>query len=491
VTKKIPDMIKRIMQEIVVAGYSVFVVGGAVRDLMLGREPKDYDLTTDALPEEIVAVANRAGWKVVERLGQNFGVVAVVAYGEVVEIATFRGESYGVDSHRPEKVWKAETLEEDLSRRDFTCNAMALDLDGNVYDLFGGEEDIKAGLLRTVGVPDKRFAEDALRMFRACRFAAELGFAIDPAILQAIPGQVAKVGGLSLERVREEMRRILVAAWPSRGLEPLVMSGLASAQCRVKSARGVEVVPILPELVHLVDMPQNPRFHVYDVWRHTLKTVERVPQDLTLRWAALLHDVAKGLPGIRGIGEGGRLTDYGHDKAGAEMAEKILQRFGFSNEFRSRVVWLIARHMRVTITGDDRPVWRWLRGEARSGSFRKSCQLQEAFMQLGQLCIADMAATGTAQNLEIPRLFMLRIMEMTELMPVSTGDLHYRAEVIRDMLGDVRWIGPFLKNALGRVQDGMLENNEASLEEAARRWRKRQGGQNIPEGGQSLPTDNG
>lgn len=464
------------MREITASGYEVFVVGGAVRDLLLGREPKDYDLTTDARPDELVALAEKAGWKAVDQLGRNFGVVAVVVEGEPVEIATYRGECYGVDSHRPEQVWRAESLEEDLSRRDFTFNAMALDLSGKLYDPFDGKWDLDSGVIRTVGSPKNRFQEDALRMFRACRFASELGFAIDPALLEAIPGQLGRVAGLSLERVREEIRRILLSKWPSRGLDALVSSGLAGAECSARSPAGVRYTPILPELLHLVNMPQNPLFHAYDVWRHTLKTVEGVPGDPTLRWAALLHDVAKGMPGIRGVGEDGRLTDYGHDKAGAEIAEKILQRFDLGKALRKRVVWLISRHMRLTAVlgrNDDPALWRWLRNEARAGLFRSSGQLAESFWQLGLLCSADIAATGTAVDLGPHEAFAAGLADVAGRMPVSTRDLHYNTKTIQEILGRVDYMGPFLKNALMRVQDGNLDNCESTMEQAAQRWRKR------------------
>lgn len=475
VTYLIPHKIKMIMQEIEKTGRSAFVVGGAVRDLLVGREPKDYDLATDARPQEIIALAKRAGWKTIDQLGQNFGVVAVVVESEPVEIATYRTDCYDSDACSPAMARQADNLAEDLSRRDFTFNAMALSMTGELYDPFGGRADLANGLIRAVGMPEQRFAEDALRMFRACRLAAEFGFSIDQSVLDVIPDQLDRVAGLSLERVREEIRRILLAKWPSRGMDALVRSGLAGAECSVRLPDGSKKVPILPELLHLVDMPQNPRFHRYDVWQHTLRTVEGAPCDLTLRWAALLHDVAKGLPGIRGAGEGGKLTDYGHDKVGAEIAAEILQRFGLNKRFRNRVVWLISRHMRVTVwrNDDSGPVWHWLRTEARSGNFRSSAQLAEAFFALGQLCLSDMAATGTVTDLSQPEAFARRLALMAGQMPVGTGDLRYNTDALRAIFGGVELMEPFLKNILTRVQDRVLENSERAVEEAARRWMKR------------------
>lgn len=471
----IPANIKIIMQEILAGGHAAYLVGGAVRDLLLGRIPADFDLATDAAPEDIIALATRAGWKTVDSLGRNFGVAVVVVNGEAVEVATYRGEHYGADSHRPEKVWFSTTLAEDLSRRDFTINAMALSIDGILQDPFDGRKDLSAGLLRAVGRPRQRFAEDALRMFRACRFAAELGFDIDGAVLEAMPANLSRVSGLSMERVREEIQRTLLAKQPERGLDALVISGLAGAQCRVTRAAVSECLPILPELSHMVGLNQNSRFHLHDVWRHTLKTVEGVPADLTLRWAALLHDVAKGLPGIRGTGRDGFPTDYGHDQYGAQIAKKILGRFQYGKALVDRVGWLIARHMRVTARREDndRAIWRWLRSEARSGEFRNAGQMAAAFTQLGKLCLADSAATGRAGDLAIPRLLANELAALAAQMPVNTTDLNYQADSLRDILGKPHDMGTFLKNVLARVQDGVLPNTSAAIENSARRWLER------------------
>ena len=317
-----------------------------------------------------------------------------------------------------------------------------------------------AGVIRTVGLPQNRFAEDALRMFRACRFSAQLGFEISQDILEAIPGQLGRVSGLSMERVRQELQLILLSDHPARGLDALVSTGLANAECRVRSADSLQAIPILPELLHLVDMPQNPRFHTNDVWQHTLNTLRGVPHELIIRWAALLHDVAKGLPDIRGSKQDGEPTDYGHDRAGAELADEILRRFEYSKHFRKRVSWLVARHMRVTVWDKDgEAIRRWLREEARSGNFRNSVQLAEAFTQLELLSLADAAATGAAVNWDLQRSFAGILVSMAGRMPVGTGDLRYKTEVIQPILGDSKFMGPFLKNALVRVQDGVLENN--------------------------------
>jgi tRNA nucleotidyltransferase/poly(A) polymerase len=171
-----PVYIEKVLAALETAGFEAYVVGGAVRDLLSGTEPEDFDVTTKARPEEVCAVARHAGWGLVDKLGQNLGVVVVLVDGHSVEVATFRGERYGADAHRPAAVWYCDSLEEDLSRRDFTVNAMAMDRNGKVYDFHGGRRDLALRVLRTVGNPRRRYAEDALRMYRACRFVAQLGF---------------------------------------------------------------------------------------------------------------------------------------------------------------------------------------------------------------------------------------------------------------------------------------------------------------------------
>ena len=175
---RFPAYVLKTLQILNAAGYEAYVVGGAVRDLLLGLEPGDYDITTSGRPEQVAAVLRAAGYSLAEKLGENFGVVVAVTGGHALEIATFRNEryAYGQDAHRPAEVWYCDTLKEDLSRRDFTVNAMAMDREGNLFDYYGGQQDLRAKLLRTVGDPRKRFAEDALRMYRACRFVAQLDF---------------------------------------------------------------------------------------------------------------------------------------------------------------------------------------------------------------------------------------------------------------------------------------------------------------------------
>ena len=471
----LPDHVVAILTALTTAQYQAYVVGGAVRDLLRGEQPQDYDIATDAKPEDVIAIAGQQGWKVIDKLGRNFGVVLLVVNGHKAEVATFRGERYGADSHRPETVWYAAAIEEDLSRRDFTVNAIALTADGMVIDPYGGRQDLAAKVIRTVGDANIRFAEDGLRMFRACRLAAQLNFVVDEATLTAIVANVNRSAGLSLERVRAELDKMLVAPAAAAGLDAFVSSGLAAGCCRICEAGVSKTIAILPELIHLVAMPQNPQFHDYDCWRHTLLTVHHSPPEAAVRWAALFHDVAKGLAGIRGIGKAGQITDYGHDKLGTEMTAQALARLQLPGALRKRVVWLVANHMRFHFHAhenkDAKGLERWVRAEALSGQFRNNSELSAAFAELIQLGTADAVASGKSDAI-IPAVtsFSQRLLAAVHAMPVHTADLAYEAEQLLVVLGEPSRMGPFLTNTLRRIQDGRLANRQEIIVAAARQW---------------------
>lgn len=472
----IPKNVYAVLEALYDGGYEAYIVGGAVRDMLIGRKVKDYDITTRARPEEIIALAERKGWRVIDRLGQNFGVVMLVVEGTPMEVTAFRGERYGEDSHRPAKVWYAETLEEDLARRDFTMNAMAISPDGQIIDPFEGRTDLAKGLIRTVGNAEERFAEDALRMFRACRFAAELGFTLEDDLLGAMRGNLYRIRFLSLARVRQELDRLLLGNYCSLGLEAFASGGLMSAVCRVKREGKFLVVPILPEIEHLLGLSQNPRYHIYDVWRHTLAAVNGVSSDLTLRWAALLHDIGKGLPSVRGVNREGQPTDHGHDKAGAELAAQILTRLQVPVKIRQRVVWLVENHMRFHFYAHEPEAVAvtWVRSAARSGKFADNAEMSAAFGQLVAVCRADVLATGLAQAVRDKAVeFGETLLTLVVAMPVHTRDLVYVSSEIGDTIGRGQEFGLFIKTALRRVQDGELANTPEEIGKAAAKWAAR------------------
>lgn len=290
----LPDYVKAAMQMLLESDFEAYVVGGAVRDLFLGKVPDDYDIVTNARPDEIRLLAAKKHYGLVSQLGQNFGVVMVLVGKKSVEIASYRNETYGADAHRPAEVWYCDTLEEDLGRRDFTINAMAVDIEGHLTDEYSGMEDLNHKILRTVGNADKRFEEDALRMFRACRFVAQLGFAYDGNIPKAMKNNLKRVNGLSLERVKVELDKLLCGAYASQGLKLMVGTGLAKESCRVRENKTEEEIPILPELSALVGVEQNPAFHQYDVWQHTLEALNNGDRSLAVSWVFCSTILLKG-----------------------------------------------------------------------------------------------------------------------------------------------------------------------------------------------------
>lgn len=490
----LPPLINKILTLLTEAGYEAYVVGGAVRDLLLELVPGDFDVTTSARPEAVGKIMTDAGFKIIGELGQNFGVVVVHRDGQTVEIATFRGEAYGQDAHKPEQVWYCDDLPSDLSRRDFTVNAMALDLQGRIYDYYGGCSDLQHKLLRTVGDAESRYREDALRMYRACRLVGQLGFDYvqtgniksafgEPGTPYYLPQSygfpVLCSAGLSLERVRTELNKLLLSPWAGKGLMLFLATGLAGASCRVRSNGSDRSIAVLPELTHLAGLPQNPRFHCYNVWEHTLAAIDNSPSDLIIRWALLLHDVGKGLPEVRKLNQDGQPSDHGHEAVSAVMAAAILTRLQYPAAFIKRVVWLVSRHMRfapMLVTG-ERTLLRWLRSEAVSGSFHDNREMVAAFEQLTSVFLADMGATHAGKNADLMaegRALGAAVLELARgRMPVHTKDLAVSGQDILQLLQDKTNIKIAMQYLLQRVQSTDLPNQKAALQAAVIGWQKR------------------
>lgn len=312
------------------AGHQLWVVGGALRDEILGRPGGDEDFATDALPDVVEALA-RGLDAPVNLVGQRFGTIGVLAGGRWTEITTFRGESYGDGTRWPNVTFGA-SIEEDLARRDYTVNAIARDaFSGDELDPYDGRGDIARRTLRAVGEPVRRFEEDPLRILRGLRFASQLDFSVEEATLAAMAQTAGLLRTLSQERVTAELDRLLQGDWPERGLHLLQETG------------GLAVV--LPELAPMAGCEQN-RFHQFDVWGHTLATVGDIATDRELRvrrWAALLHDVGK--PAVRHRKANGEWGFYRHEAAGADMAEALLERLHFGRRESQIIVLLVRRHM--------------------------------------------------------------------------------------------------------------------------------------------------
>lgn len=455
-------------------GFEAYLVGGCVRDLLMGRVPHDWDMTTSARPEETEEVLQKAGFHTIGGSGRRFGTVIVAAHGKNYEVTTYRSESYGQDSHRPESVAFADTLDEDLARRDFTMNAIAMNADGEIKDPFGGRKDISGKRLVTVGDAETRFSEDALRLFRACRFLGQLDLMADKSLVRGMPAAFPRVAGLSLERVKSEVDRLLVTPHAGRGLDLLVRTGLCEMSCRVRENGTDTPVAILPELSHLVDLPQMKQFHKYDAWYHTLAVVEASPADRITRWAALLHDVGKGMPGVRRV-EGEKITDYGHDNTGAEMTEILLKRWRFPRKEVQLITFLVANHMKFHYFAnvETANVVKWVRRLARERTFPSQEELVDAVRRLTDVCKADIIGCGRPFSATEGHAAFGACMEnLARAMPVSPKELHYDSRTTEALCGCE---AAGMQNLLSRVQAGELPNTADALAAAAVHYRKRHG----------------
>lgn len=318
------DLVRRLQG----AGFAAWWVGGCVRDFLLGRAPQDYDIATSALPQQIEALFPHT-----VAVGRQFGVIIVVEGGVQFQVATFRAEADYRDGRHPERVVFGDARADAL-RRDFTVNGLFYDpIRGELHDWVGGEADLRAKIIRTIGEAEDRFAEDHLRLLRAVRFAAQLGFEIAPGTFAALQVNAAQIKTVSAERVREELVKLFRPPHAARGLELLQASGL--------------LVQILPELAATVTCGQSPDFHPEGtVFNHLRLMLARMPADAheSLPWAVLLHDVAKPVTAARDPATGS-VHFYGHERIGAEMTHAILERLRFPRKQTDEVAGCVRRHM--------------------------------------------------------------------------------------------------------------------------------------------------
>lgn len=315
-----------IVQQLRSQGHEAFFAGGCVRDMLLNKEPQDYDIATSARPEDIQRI-----FPATVPVGAQFGVILVVIDGAPFEVASFRHDGPYLDGRRPSTVRYA-TLEEDIQRRDFTINGMVYDpLGDRVIDLVGGQDDLRRGIVRAIGDPQARFEEDRLRMIRAVRFAASLNFEIDLPTFAAMQKLAPSIAVISWERIGDEITRILTEGGAQRGFELLDHSGLLQI--------------ILPEIVAMKGTAQTPDFHPEgDVFTHTLLLLSHLKSPTeTLAYGCLLHDVAKPICFRQ---DGDRITFYGHTEQGAEIAETILKRLKRARAVWERVSYLVRNHLR-------------------------------------------------------------------------------------------------------------------------------------------------
>jgi tRNA nucleotidyltransferase (CCA-adding enzyme) len=346
---------KEIVGRLQTAGFAAFWVGGCVRDFLLGREPDDFDIATDAKPEQIEKLFPKT-----VAVGKKFGVIVVVEGGHQFQVATFRAEADYQDGRRPEKIVFANA-EADALRRDFTVNGLFYDpLAKKIHDWVGGEKDLRAKIIRTIGKPEERFAEDHLRLLRAVRFAAQLDFEIEPETFAAIKSLAPKIKVISAERIRDELLKLfaLGKVGQASSLSPAEKENLKNEDrqdaCPTIAARGLVLLRessllehILLELAATISCEQSPNFHPEGtVFEHIKLMLENLPPDSDelLPWAVLLHDIAKPVTAEKDL-QTGVIHFYGHEKTGAEMARAILNRLRFPKRQVDEIVMCVKNHM--------------------------------------------------------------------------------------------------------------------------------------------------
>ncbi len=318
----VPDKAKRVVNTIQAAGFEAYVVGGCVRDSILGRQPQDWDITTSAKPEQVKALFPRT-----IDTGLQHGTVTVMQDREGFEVTTYRIDGEYEDSRHPKEVVFTPNLEEDLKRRDFTINAMAYNEEKGLVDIFGGMEDIRLGRIRCVGRAEERFGEDALRMLRAIRFSAQLGYEIDEETQQGIRRLAPTLKNISAERIQTELVKMLVSPHPDY----------------LRTAYDMGVTKIFfPEFDRAMETEQHHPHHMYSVGEHILHSLAYVPADKVLRLTMLLHDIGK--PDTLTIDEQGITHFYNHERLSAEMAKTILRRLKFDNDTINMVYKLVMYH---------------------------------------------------------------------------------------------------------------------------------------------------
>ena len=430
----LPSGVAFILSRLREKGYEAYVVGGSVRDTLRGEIPHDYDVTTSALPSETAALFSDC--RTVDT-GLKHGTLTVL-YGDVpYEVTTYRVDGGYTDGRHPDEVSFAPSLREDAARRDFTVNAMAYAPESGVIDFFGGKQDLENRILRTVGDPDRRFSEDALRILRALRFAATLDFSIEEKTAASVCRNKDLLLKISAERIRDELSKLLCGKAAFRIL---------------KEYRDVMAVCI-PELTATFDFAQRSKHHVYDLYLHTLHVLCATPPNLTLRMAALLHDVGK--PDTFSIDREGNGHFYGHAERSAEMADTVLRRLRFDNRTRERIILLVEKHG-VELPATERSLKRLLRSVG-----------EQAFFELMTLKKADIAALSPMHHPRIAEIKSIETAARKLLSDAACFSLRELAVNGSDMIklgvSEGKRIGELLDACLEAVIDGRVKNEREAL----------------------------
>jgi len=438
----IPESVSQITRAMKKAGFEAFLVGGCVRDLILGRKPKDWDVTTNATPDEITALYKDTFY---ENIYGTVGIVNKEVTDETlktVEATPYRIESDYSDNRRPDNVEFSKKIEDDLKRRDFTINAIAYDVEEQIIlDLYEGIGDLKQGVIRTVGEPDKRFGEDGLRILRAVRLSTELNFVVNHETKESIIRNRELLNNISQERIRDEFCKVLMSPNPKKGLENMVEIGILSF--------------IIPELEESFSIGQN-QAHKYDVFEHLLRTLQHSADKgytLELRLAALLHDIGKPRS-KRWSEETKQPTFYGHDVIGARMTEKILTRLKFSNQIIEDVTKLVRWHMffsdteQVTLSAVRRMV-------ANVG--------REHIWDLMNLRVCDRVGTGRPKENPYRLRKYKAMVEEAMVDPISVGMLKIDGKGIMEVTKSTP--GPKIGFILHALLEEVLENPTLNTKE--------------------------
>lgn len=414
----------RICEILRASGHQALLVGGCVRDLLLGREPADYDVTTDAHPERVAELFPGA-----IAVGAQFGVM-IVPEGDVqVEVATFRSDVGYTDGRHPDRVVYSATPQQDVLRRDFTINGLLLDpRDGKVLDFVRGQDDLRAGVIRAIGQPEQRFAEDKLRMARAVRFAARFGYRIEPHTFAAIRAMAAQITQVSAERLRDELTRMLTEGAARRAFELLDETALLAV--------------VLPEVAPMKGVEQPPQFHPEgDVWIHTRLMLAGLAAGCspTLAWGVLLHDVGKPPTFAPPNGPEGRIRFDGHVEVGTRMAEEICRRLRFSNDDTGQISALVANHLRFK----DVP-------QMRLGKLKRFVRLPKFEEHLELHRLDCLSSHRNLDNYEFVQRFLAETPpEQVRPPRLITGE---------DLLAMGYRPGPAFKEILRAVEDAQLES---------------------------------
>jgi tRNA nucleotidyltransferase (CCA-adding enzyme) len=431
VKKEIAEIVNKLSDK----GYECYLVGGSVRDLVLGHKVLDYDFATNAHPEDVIRIFRKT-----VPTGIKHGTVTVLLKDRQYELTTYRSDGQYIDGRRPESVSFSETLEQDVKRRDFTINGLAYDIaKEQIIDYVNGLDDIDKRIIRTIGNPADRFSEDGLRPYRACRFAAKLYFSIDAGTLSAISGTLETAKAVSAERIRDELLKIMDTEKPSIGLEYMRETGLMNLA--------------LPELLEGYNVKQN-KYHIYDIYYHSIYSCDAIPgADRIIKFAALLHDIGKAA--TRKEGEDGEGTFYNHEVVGAKITRRIMKRLKFSNEETVKVTNLIVNHMFHYVND-------WTDGAVRR--FMRKVGL-ENLEDLLQLRLADRRGNGQRDGLPAPILQLQKRIDrvIEEDSALTVKDLDIDGHVIMTEFNVKP--GPVIGKILNELLEMVLDDPEANKPE--------------------------